>query len=109
MIKEDEEKFQEIQKNLKEFSQAETFNQYGIMNGSVLTVEVIEGRDLKTILGAPNSFVYMQMGNQVQQTDIVKGEYSPIWNEVLTFDIENGREVIDVIVMNKGGSEIGRC
>ena len=48
MISEDTEKKREIIVKLNEFSASEQMNRHGIMVGSVLTVSIIEARDLKT-------------------------------------------------------------
>jgi hypothetical protein len=47
MIEEDNKKRQEIIMRLQEIQQTEQLNSYGIMIGSVLTVTVIEARELK--------------------------------------------------------------
>jgi hypothetical protein len=47
MILEDTEKKREIIVKLNEFSSTEQMNRHGVMVGSVLTVSIIEARELK--------------------------------------------------------------
>ena len=46
MIKEDTKKKKEIEKKLEEVKHTEQINHFGIMDGSTLTVTVIEAREL---------------------------------------------------------------
>lgn len=48
MIEEDTKKKNEIQSKLSEISQSEKINSNGIMVGSVLTVQIVEARELKS-------------------------------------------------------------
>lgn len=67
MINEDTEKKREILVKLKEFSSTEVINKYGIMEGSVITVSIIEARDLKLSSklgfggGTPNAYVLVSV------------------------------------------------
>ena len=59
MIHEDTIKRKEISEKLKEISVSEQMNTYGIMVGSVLTVQIIEARELKAtkLAGGINPYV----------------------------------------------------
>jgi hypothetical protein len=63
MIEEDTKKRQEVLSRLEEISKNEQYNSYGIMIGSVLTVTVIEARELRSsrIAGMPNPYVILQI------------------------------------------------
>lgn len=62
------------------------------MIGSVLTVTIIEARDLRPtrITGGINPYVVVEIEGQQQQTDQVNGVNDPVWNEVIPFDVVHG-------------------
>lgn len=62
------------------------------MVGSVLTVNVIEARELKStrITGGVNPYVLISIEEQKQATDQVGGSNEPVWNEIISFDIMTG-------------------
>ena len=71
MIEEDQKKKQEIQVKLQEVSMTEETNPNGIMVGSVMTVTVIEARELRSsrITGMLNPYVVVSIEGQRSQTD----------------------------------------
>ncbi len=56
--------------------------------------------------GAPNTYVVVQVESQKTFTEVVKGSKDPMWNEVVSFDIESGKEIVRVDVLSK--SDMGR-
>lgn len=78
-------------------------NEYGIMHGSILTVHVVEARDLKPMdmNGYSDPYVVLQIEDQRIETNYKKSTLSPVWNESFTFDILHGRDTLRVVVMDK--------
>ena len=68
------------------------------MIGSILTVHVVEARDLKAmdIDGTSDPFVTIEIENQKIETNYKRGTLSPVWNESFTFEITHGREPLVV-------------
>lgn len=66
IIQDDMKKKQEIQIKLNEISQTEQMNAYGIMVGSVLTVTVIEARELRStrLTGSANPYCILSIEGQ---------------------------------------------
>jgi hypothetical protein len=57
------------------------------MVGSILSVHIINAENLSEV--DINTVVKAQVGSQRQVTSNVRGN-SPVWNEILTFDIFSG-------------------
>ncbi len=78
------------------------------MEGSVLTVTVIEARELHgtSIRGGSNAYVLLSIEGQKSQTEVVSGSNDPVWNDIITFDIIQGKEMLTCQVFDK--AEIGR-
>jgi hypothetical protein len=47
IIKEDLEKLEDLKERLREFQLTEKYNRFGIMEESILTIGIVEARDLK--------------------------------------------------------------
>ena len=73
------------------------------MQGSILTVHVVEARDLKPMDmdGTSDPYVVLEIEDQRIETNYKQQTLSPVWNESFTFDIINGREALKVTVMDK--------
>ena len=81
----------------------EQLNEYGIMHGSILTVHVVEARDLKPMDmdGTSDPYVILQIEDQRIETNFKKSTLQPVWNESFTFEIVHGREPLQIVVMDK--------
>jgi hypothetical protein len=84
------------------------------MVGSILTVHVVEARDLKAMDmdGTSDPYVELIIEGQKIVTNIKKSTLSPVWNESFTFDIQHGKEDLEVYVMDKdtfGNDFEGQC
>ena len=85
------------------------------MPGSILTVHVVEARDLKKMNmdGTTDPSVVMQIEDQKTETNFKKGTLSPVWNESFTFDIVHGRDNLLVVVTDKDhlstDEMVGQC
>jgi len=76
------------------------------MYGSILSVHVINGDNLNLKRGGvPSVIVKVSIESQRQMTSIVGGNH-PVWNEILTFDINNGREELMLSVEDRQSGEI---
>ena len=66
----------------------------GIMENSVLTVHVVEARNLlpMDMEGTSDPYVIMTIEGQRIQTSVKSSDLNPVWNESFTFDIDVGRE-----------------
>ncbi len=96
-------------------SQGEPRNPHGIMEGSILTVHVVEARDLRPLDYDQTSdpYVVLTIEGQRITSNYKKGTVNPVWNESFTFDIDHGREKLKVEVFDKdtfGSDEFeGQC
>ena len=85
------------------------------MVGSILTVHVVEARDLKPmdVDGTSDPYVVLEIENQKIETNYKKSTLAPVWNESFTFEITHGREPLRVTVFDKdtfGNDEFeGQC
>lgn len=79
------------------------------MESSVLSVTVIEARELKStrkLSSSANPYVLISLGDeQKQSTESVIGSLDPVWNEIMSFDITTGKEVLVARVFDR--SETG--
>ena len=75
----------------------------GIMENSVLTVHVVEARNLlpMDMEGTSDPYVIMTIEGQRIQTSVKSSDLNPVWNESFTFDIDTGREPLQIEVMDK--------
>jgi Ca2+-dependent lipid-binding protein len=73
------------------------------MHGSILTVHVVEARDLRPMDmdGTSDPYVVLQIEDQRIETNYKKSTLSPVWNESFTFDIMHGKEPLKIVVMDK--------
>lgn len=94
----------DINTQKQEIAKAETMNQFGIMEGSVLIVTVCEARGLKDWeLGKGiDPFVMLQCEGQRIETSYQADTYNPTWNECFTFDIKRGDDPLKLHVYDRG-------
>lgn len=78
------------------------FSNHHIMQGSILSVHVIDARDLKPIGGqnVNSARVRLCIEDNPQRTNEVPRSNNPVWNEVLAFDIASGRDELTVEVQD---------
>lgn len=53
------------------------------------------------ITGKSDPYCVLRFGDQQQKTNYIKQELNPVWNEVFTFDVTSGKEVLEVIVYDR--------
>ena len=75
-------------------------NQY-IMQGSILSVHVIDARELRPANGVvANARVRLDIEGNPSRTQEIPSSNNPVWNEVNAFDIVQGRENLKVEVQD---------
>ena len=85
------------------------------MLGSILSVHVVEARDLKPMDmdGTSDPYVILEIEDQKIETNYKKSTLSPVWNESFTFEISHGRDPLHIVIMDKdtfGNDEYeGQC
>ena len=84
-----------------------------IMVGSILSVHVIDARDLVSSSGGlANAQVRLKIEKQSSKTQVVQSTNDPVWNEVIAFDINDGKDSLKLIIEDVQGSSrevIGQC
>merc|ERR1719273_2033049 len=71
------------------------------MQGSILSVHVIDARDLKPSNGpAANARVRLSIEGNRSSTQEIPGSNNPVWNEVSAFDILEGTDKLAVQVQD---------
>lgn len=103
-INESEAHLAESQKQLAEAERTEEMNEFGVMKGSLLTVQVIEAKNLKTVglTGTSNPSVVLMCGAQKIQTDQLTKTQAPHWDQAFTFSIEKGDADLKATVQSQG-------
>ena len=54
--------------------------------------------------GKSDPYVVLKFGGprgQTQKTNYINNELNPVWNEVFTFDVESGKEGLEVVAFDK--------
>ena len=69
------------------------FQEKQIMRGSILSVHVIDARELRPVYGQlASSQVRLMMEGNRSNTNEAQLTNNPVWNEVLAFDIDHGKD-----------------
>ena len=95
----------DIAQKLREVSDTERASPYNpnIMQGSTLTVHVVEARDLKPMDpdGTSDPYAILEIEGNRSETKYVSSTTNPVWNESFQFDIERANEPLHIVVMDK--------
>lgn len=85
----------------------ERMNPNGLMEGSILTVHVIQAENLKTIERAAGSEPAVELACEGQriETKAAKDPSTPHWDEKFTFAISQGNDDLKLTVWGKGKSK----
>ena len=93
---------------LKQQKAGERLNRHGVDEDASISVRVVEARDLTPMdfSGKADPYCVLNFGErgqpkQQQKTNFVKQELNPVWNEVFSFDVVTGKEVLEVLVYDK--------
>jgi Ca2+-dependent lipid-binding protein len=72
------------------------------MHDSILTVNVVEAKNLKPMDYGVSSDPYciLTCEGQSAKTHTVPNELNPVWNEVYSFKIVTGEDPLQVVVMD---------
>ena len=90
-------------------------NNYGLDEDAILSVRIVEARDLKPmdITGKSDPYCVLKFGGQIQKSNYIKQDLNPVWNEIFTFDVETGKEVMEITIFDRddfGTDDFeGRC
>ena len=79
-------KKQEASRKLEEATRLERLNSFGVMDGSILNMTVVQGQNLRLDeLGYSemSTYVVCSCGSQKFQTNVSKS-FNPVWNENFT-------------------------
>ena len=92
-----------LMQKLKELKPKQKQNRFGLDDDSVLSVRVVEARDLMPmdISGKSDPYCMLNFGTQSQKTNFIKQDLNPVWNEIFALDVESGKEVMKVEVFDK--------
>ena len=88
---------------LKDLKSKQRLNRYGLDEDAVLSVRVVEARDLMPmdITGKSDPYCVLTFGKQSSKTNFIKQDLNPVWNEIFAFDVETGKEMLDIQVYDK--------
>jgi C2 domain/EF-hand domain pair len=87
---------------LEDAKKTERMNSWGIMEGSLLTVRVVEAQNLAAFAGKPSAYANLLCERQQIATKIIKSERNPNWDETFSFKISAGTGELLVQVFNEG-------
>ena len=73
------------------------------MIGSILTVHVVEARELKShnVEGISDPFVELSIEDQIIESNFKKATLEPVWNESFTFEVQHGQDPLVIRVLDK--------
>lgn len=93
----------EFEDRYKEAKGIENTNAYGIMEGSYLTVKVIEARNLKPMNDNNSSDPYaiVSIEGQKEETKFVEATLNPKWDETFKFDVKTGKDNLEILVLDR--------
>ena len=91
-----------LTEQLDEATKTERMNSWGIMEGSLLTVRVVEAQNLASFAGKPSAYVNLLCERQQIATKIIKSERNPNWDETFSFKISAGTGELLIQVFNEG-------
>ena len=59
------------------------------MHGSILTIHIVEARDLQSMDmgGTADPYVVLEIEDQKHETNVKSSTLQPVWNESTTFEI----------------------
>ena len=94
----------ESKKQLAEAESTEELNEFGIMKGSQLTVQVIEAKNLKPVgmASSSNPSVTLTCDKQKIETRRVNRSQSPKWDEAFTFAIAKADMDLKAVIQSEG-------
>lgn len=102
-IQERKRELAECESQLEEAMKSERINSWGIMEGSLLNLRVVEAQNLETFSGKPSTYVNILCEKQQIATKVVPTERNPLWNEEFSFRVAAGNGEMLIQVFNQGG------
>lgn len=71
------------------------------MEGSILTVNLVEARDLANNAKTVSAFVIFTIEDQQMESRLINSNNAPVWNESISFDIYHGKDPLRIQVMSR--------
>ena len=101
-VAETQEKLAQTRNQLAAAQISEALNEHGVMDGSTLTVVVLEAQDLKPSdeEGSADPYTLLLCESQRIETKYHINTLNPIWKETFTFQIKSGTDDLKVIIMD---------
>ena len=95
---------EESRKQYQEAGMSEETNEFGIMKGSQLTVQVMEAKNLKAVgmAGTSNPSVVLTCDKQKIETRKLTRTQAPNWDEAFTFTVAKGDIDLKAVVQSAG-------
>lgn len=93
----------EFEDRYKEAKAIERANSFGIMDGSYLTVRVIEARNLKPMNedNSSDPYAVISIEGQKEETKFIEATLNPKWDETFKFDIRTGKDPLEILVLDR--------
>ena len=93
----------EFEDRFKEAKVIEKSNGHGIMEGSYLTVRVVEARNLKPMNDNNTSDPYavISIEGQKEETQFVESTLNPKWDETFKFDVKTAKDPLEILVLDR--------
>ena len=91
-----------IKEQYEEAVKIERINSWGIMEGSLLTVRVVEAQNLTSITGKPSASAHLLCEKQQISTKVIKNDKNPSWDETFSFRINIGTGELLIQIFNEG-------
>ncbi|CAI2365549.1 unnamed protein product [Moneuplotes crassus] len=93
----------EFEDRYKEAKAIEKTNDHGIMEGSYLTVRVVEARNLKPMDNNNSSDPYavVSIEDQKEETQFIESNLNPKWDETFKFEIRTGKHQLVILVLDR--------
>jgi len=88
---------------LKDLKKKQRLNKHGLDEDAVLSVRVVEARNLMPmdITGKSDPYCVLKFAEQESRTNYIKQDLNPVWNEIFAFDVETGKEHMRIDVFDK--------
>lgn len=93
----------EFEDRYKEAKAIEKTNSHGIMEGSYLTVRVVEARNLKPMddNNSSDPYAVISIEGQKEETQFVEATLNPKWDETFKFDIKTAKDQLEILVLDR--------
>jgi hypothetical protein len=93
----------EFEDRYKEAKAIERNNGHGVMEGSYLTVRVIEARNLKPMNenNSSDPYAVLSMEGQKEETKFTESTLNPKWDETFKFDVKTAKDPLEILILDR--------